>query len=151
MKAIITNPSWYDIEKATAVLCNQILKANIGFDYIIGFGRGGLVPAVLMSHMLSIPMIPITYSSKEGKGDDKNHANVLPPIPENPIDTNRILLVDDIVDSGLTMAEVENHYEKTCRVNTAALYWKTTSVDRPTFHRFAIPGDAPFIVFPWEI
>jgi hypoxanthine phosphoribosyltransferase len=116
-------------------------------DLLLGLTRGGLIPAVMLSHMTGIPMIAAQYSSKDGAGDNKNHRNRLPNI-----DAEHIMIVDDIADSGYTLQEVSDHYTKQGHVvSTSVLYYKEGSVFSPTFHAAAIEADSPFIYFPWEM
>ena len=100
----------------------DVLQAKIsGLDLadpaIYGVPRGGLVPAVYLSHRLGIPMV----SS-----------------PDRPGDT---LVVDDILDTGLTYR----------RLSGAAAYYVVLLA------RQALPGviyggmhDGPWVEFPWE-
>ena len=64
-----------------------------GFEnpqFITGVPRGGLIPAVLMSHKFNIPFIGLE-AAKTLPGDLKK----------------QILVVDDIADSGNTLAQIK--------------------------------------------
>ena len=141
----IYKPSHKDIQLASHYLSTKI--KNLDIDLIIGVSRGGLVPANNISHMLNIPLVPISYSSKQGKGDNKNHDNVLPHCTDK-----KILIVDDIADSGYTLQELKDHYQTNNIVVTSALYYKnrTDSTIIPDFYWKEIPEDSPWIIFPWE-
>lgn len=114
-------------------------------DYVIGVSRGGLVSAVRISHLLRVPMIPVSYSSTHGAGDDKNHKNAL-PVLEN----HTILIVDDISDSGHTLKELVEFYGKNNSVETATIYYKDKSVHEPTYYGYLIDDDFGWVDFPWE-
>ncbi len=147
MKATLVHPSWTNVEKGAAFLS---LKVSQHFTpkAIIGLARGGLVPAVIMSHLLEIKMFPVSYSSKNGNGEYKAYDNALPELPI----TWDILVVDDICDSGYTMKEVVKHYRDVGHVVKAAvLYHKDGSVYNPEFAWQRIPHDADWIEFPWEL
>ena len=73
------NVSWQDIEGIISNIFHKI--ENIKFDYVYGIPRGGLIPAVMMSHALNIPLLT-DISKHNGK---------------------KILIVDDINDSGTTL------------------------------------------------
>lgn len=148
-KATLTHPTWSQIEKGTTSLC---LKVADNFTWrptiIFGLARGGLVPAVIMSHMLDVKMLPISYSSKKGKGEYKQYDNSLPMFDQ----TRNILLVDDICDTGYTMREVHDHYVgQGHSVVTAALYYKEGAAITPDHVWQKIPHDADWIEFPWEM
>ena len=160
MKPTLVHPSWHDIEKGASILALQIEKRRHGPppEWVVGLTRGGLIPAVIISHLLDLPMMPVNYSSKDGRGDNRNHNNSLPMIsgdissgagvaPSIP----SLLIVDDICDSGKTLLEVKEHYLKQQHyVWTAALYFKKTATIVPDFYWQRIWPDSPWIVFPWE-
>lgn len=161
-KPILTNPSYYDIEKGCAVLATEVLRSNTNYDVIVGLSRGGLLPAVILSHLLNKSMVPISYSSTFGQGDNRNHDNVLPMISSKKFVSGSgeaprpptILLVDDICDSGNTLKEVSNFYEGMGHVvDTAVLYFKeiTHPPHHPKYAWQKIPKDSPWIVFPFEL
>jgi hypoxanthine phosphoribosyltransferase len=149
MKATLVHPSWTQVEKGAAFLSIKVSQdTNYKPKAIIGLARGGLVPAVIMSHLLQVKMFPVSYSSKKGNGEYKEYENVL---PEFPI-TWDILIVDDICDSGYTMKEVDKFYRLNGNVvRTAALYHKEGAVITPDYIWQTIPKDANWIEFPWEL
>lgn len=155
-KAILTHPSWHQIEKGCAIIANKVLRDlrdGTTPDWILGVARGGLIPAVMISHMLDVPMLTTCYSSKKGAGDDRNHDNLLPEIPEQR-KVSTILIVDDIIDTGNTIQEIYNHYRlKNLNhiIVHAALYHKVGSSIIPNYTWQTIPENAPWIEFPWEV
>ena len=70
--------SWDDIESAVDDLCQQIPFELPNIDSIHGIARGGLIPAVLISHKLGLPYVGLV-----------GHKNTL--------------VVDDICDTGVTL------------------------------------------------
>lgn len=71
-------------------------------DFIIGIGRGGLVPAVYISHQLRVPMLSIDHSSKvPGFADE-----LLGKVADKSSTGTKLLFVDDINDSGSTIAYI---------------------------------------------
>lgn len=68
-------------------------------NFVIGIGRGGLVPAVYLSHQLNRPMLSIDHSSKvPGFADE-----LLAKVATHSAAGTRLLFVDDINDSGGTI------------------------------------------------
>jgi len=114
--------SWDDIEHLVHDLCTQITMSNLQIDHIFGLPRGGLVPAVMISHRLGIPMT-----------QDPNLSNVL--------------IVDDICDSGETFIK----WSKTSpNAEFACLHFKPkTASFKPTFPASSFHSDE-WIVYPWE-
>lgn len=156
--ALLSRPSYYDIQGGCYHIAMQIARKGITFDRIVGLSRGGLIPAVELSNILDTPLVPATYSSYRGQGDNKNHTNRLPEIfGEHTSGTGELpeplslLIVDDICDSGYTMSEVRDHYVRVGhRVHTTALYYKTSAVFTPDVYWQLIGPGAPWILFPWE-
>ena len=115
-------------------------------DFIVGVSRGGLLPAIILSHLYNIPLMPVQYSSQLGNGDKNTH--VL--IPEFARNTN-ILLVDDLADSGNTLKELANIFTaKGVNAKTFVIYYKESSVYQPDYFVHRVGADFPWIVFPYE-
>ena len=156
MEPLLT-PQWTDIKDACQALAGKINDQKLDISYIVGVTRGGLAPAVVLSHILDIPTIPVSYSSHTGKGDNKFYNDELPDI-QSSIDKERILpgkpailIVDDISDSGETFADLHKIYkERGHKVYTLTLYHKEGSVFSPDFIWQQIPKAAGWITFPWE-
>ena len=146
-KLIPTNPTYEQLQVVADGIAETVLdKHKKKPDYIIGVSRGGLISAVRISHLLRVPMVPVAYSSKNGAGDNKDHANSLPEFKNNII-----LIVDDISDSGHTLKELVDHYTKLgTKVETAIFYYKDKSVHEPTYYGYLIDDDFGWVNFPWE-
>lgn len=59
--------SWEEIDRLTQTLTEQVL-AHGRPEVIIGLQRGGLVPAVMLSHQLALPSLlalPVTRTSSD--------------------------------------------------------------------------------------
>jgi hypoxanthine phosphoribosyltransferase len=121
--------SWNEIDELVNSLTQQIAQSGIQFENIFGLQRGGLIPAVMVSHKLGIPMTKGTISPNT-------------------------LIIDDICDSGVTFANFfETHqkeYAFPFNLNFACLHYKPqTSVFKPTFYS-SIWNSNDWIVYPWE-
>ena len=96
----------------------QMYKDNWRPDYIVGLTRGGLVPAVYMSHMLDIPMETLKVALRDGEGGESNcwmaedafgylSASEVPrpagELTSDPALRKNILILDDINDTGATL------------------------------------------------
>lgn len=112
--------SWQDIENGVTSIANQIKAKKLKIEFIKGVQRGGLIPAVLLSHKLNIPMI------------------------SNGILGSNVLVVDDICDSGETLADIKNY-----KCYTATIHHKQSAIVIPDFHYSLVPDDI-WIVYPWE-
>lgn len=145
---LLTHPTYGNVETACAHIIAELDRKGVRPSKIVALSRGGLMLGVILSHNLNVPMVPVQYSSKAGKGDDKNHTNKLPFIQDETV-----LVVDDIADSGHSLEEVWQFYADAVNQNevySAAMYLKEGSVHTPTVHWHWLEKDSPFIHFPWE-
>jgi len=95
----------YDINKYSEDINTLVQKIKAGdkkYDFIVGVVRGGCIPGVHLSNILDIPFVPLMWShSRNDK--DKNLKILLDK-------QNNCLVVDDILDEGTTMSEINQHY-----------------------------------------
>ena len=70
------------------------------------------------------------------------------------MERGKVLLVDDLVDSGLTFKRVTEHlrnnYKGITEVRTAVLWWKSCSQVEPDYYVEYL-GDNPWIHQPFEV
>lgn len=120
--------SWADIDDAVEVLAKQIEESNIHYEVIYGLARGGLVPAVMLSHRLKIPMVLNMEEVWRLKVKNKNS-----------------LIVDDISDTGETLRYFDDQ-----KFDIATLFVrKHTSKIKPKYSYKNINHDN-WLLFPWE-
>ncbi|TPG47176.1 phosphoribosyltransferase [Sphingomonas glacialis] len=121
-------------------------------DFVVGIGRGGLVPAVFLSHALNVHMLSIDHSSKvPGFAEE-----LLSKVAAKSADGVRLLFVDDINDSGGTIADIRRLLaDSGCdstQVRFAVLLDNVRSQVRVDYHAKTIDraDDKRWFVFPWE-
>ena len=120
--------SWKWVDDQLLVLVPFLKQHKI--EYISGIPRGGLIPAIMLSHKLDIKYLPFDQVKKYCK--------------QHPVEKNEnILLIDDICDSGVTMKEYSNQFL------TATLCMRYISETIPDYYGEKIKDDR-WIVFPWE-
>jgi hypoxanthine phosphoribosyltransferase len=78
-------------------------------DYIVGLTRGGLIPAVMLSHYFSVPMHTLGVSLRDQIGGESNLW-----MAEDALDYKNILVVDDINDTGATFNWIVNDWKSGC-------------------------------------
>ena len=146
----VLNPSYQQLHNACVDIAKEVIKTT-SIKRIIGVARGGLLPAVIISHVADKPLTVVEYSSKAGMGDDKSHTNTLPSLkPED----GPVLIVDDICDSGHTLNEIVHHFNSIgVEVMTAVLFYKThdNQVMIPDFTWQEISSNSGWVTFPFEV
>ncbi|MEQ6333714.1 phosphoribosyltransferase domain-containing protein [Sphingobium sp. MK2] len=145
----ITNDAFLADVQSLAQLIDQ---SDWKPDFIIGIGRGGLVPAVYISHQTQLPMLSIDHSSKvPGFADE-----LLAKVAAKSATGQRLLFIDDINDSGGTIDYVRRLLaDNGCQDdNLRFAVIVTNSRSRVTVDYWAQmidrDEDKRWFVFPWE-
>ncbi|EJF06456.1 putative phosphoribosyltransferase [Thiovulum sp. ES] len=125
---------FYSYEKFREDISNSIpILEKENFDAIIGISRGGLTFSHFLAENLDIRRVysvgTISYNETE-KLDDLQ----LYGIP-NFQNEKKILVADDIADSGRTLQKISQHLSKFSEINfqTATIFYKESSVFQPNF------------------
>ncbi len=138
-KCIINYP-WNKIDDLVQEIKNR--SSNFKPTHIVGIARGGLIPAVMLSHQLNLPMETLGVSFRDNKAT--HHTKF------KPIDDARYLIVDDINDSGTTFKVVSDIFRNRRLIfATAALINKEKSDFSVDFYGEMFYYD-DWINFPWE-
>lgn len=123
-----------DVNRWIHHFVREMSSENWKPDYIVGLTRGGLVPALMLSHYLSIPMHTLNVSLRDNAdmGPESNlwmaeDAFGYDNNPETTIKCNsalkkKILIVDDINDSGATLNWIKEDWQGGCLPN--AVDWE---------------------------
>lgn len=141
--------SWSKFDNDIIWLYEKIISQNWIPDYIVGVKRGGLIPAIKLSHLLSKPMIMMSYQLR----DSIDNSIKLLEAQSLPKDKN-VLIVDDICDSGETISDIVTKFleEGFNSVKTCALYFNDKQSFTIDFFANTINRDidSQWITFPWE-
>ena len=159
------------VKGAILEIVRQIYTANYRPDYIVGLKRGGLVPAVMLSHYLDIPLH--TLDPEESNLWMAEDAFGYVPMEDQEVIKSRwdisykknILIIDDINDSGNTFKNIVKDWQSGCLPKESA--WNTVWHNNVRFavliENQASDFDCDFVgheinkvenpewcVFPWE-
>ena len=104
-----TQLTWRDSERLCQEILRQITKDSWRPDIIVGIGRGGLMPAILISQYLGVKMISLDVSLRDG-GDTVSNLG----LAEDAFEGQRILIVDDINDTGATFNWIMEDWRSSC-------------------------------------
>lgn len=121
-------------------------------DFLIGIGRGGLAPAVYLSHATNIPMLSVDHSSKVADFADAPLAK----LAERTRTGERLLFVDDINDTGGTIGKLRAALADAGAVpgtiRFATLIDNSASSQRVEYRAETIDRTVTkdWFVFPWE-
>jgi hypothetical protein len=137
---------WNQIEKMCQDVCEQIKNPP---TTIIGLSRGGLVPARIIADYFDIDDFHIIavklYNNRKAIGKP-----VITPFDEKLLSSRRILVVDDIWDSGKTLTAIRKYLAGNFDIRTATLVWKENLLGfKPDYYSKAV-SSSKWVVFPWE-
>lgn len=140
--------TWYDYHALSQKIAAAILRHDKPFDVIVAIGRGGLTLGHLLSDFLRIPICSITiqsYTDIQKQGEVHITEGL-----SSSIENKRVLLVDDIADTGTTLTRATAYLTefKPKHITTATLFYKPHSTLRPDY--FA-KRTKQWILQPFEI
>lgn len=145
---MMENPTWEDIDNGCQKIILGLRKLpSRYFDAVIGVLRGGIVPAVILSHKLRVPYVYAFGLRSYHEKEPGENIRVYQGIPA--LKNSFVLLVDDVCDSGRTMKFAAEFIEKATGIApvTATLHLKPGSIFRPTCH---VWETSKWIIYPWE-
>ncbi len=139
--------NWTTYHSLTHKLAAAILSSRENPEKIVAISRGGLTLGHLLSDLLRIPISTITiqsYVDIQKQGELKISGEL-----QSPIGGKRVLLVDDVSDTGKTLKRAVTYLKsfKPKRISTVTLFYKPHSIFRPDY--FA-QTTSKWILFPYE-
>jgi hypoxanthine phosphoribosyltransferase len=116
--------------------------------HVVAIVRGGMLPALVVSHALNAALIPLHWQSRDGEVKDQSERLI-----QSLKRGDRILFIDDINDSGHTFVEIAREYTQYATVPSnvkfGSLVRKAGSIFREEYTGIEIQ-DERWIIFPWE-
>ena len=117
--------SWQDVEKYCTNIILQMYKDNWKPDYIVGITRGGNVPATIISNMTGIRCEAIKVSLRDDTSESESNCWMAEDAfgyynegafngKSSPELCKKILIVDDINDTGATFNWIMQDWQAGC-------------------------------------
>jgi hypoxanthine phosphoribosyltransferase len=119
---------------------------------LVGIGRGGLAPAVFLSHRMNLPLVSIDHSARIAQFGEE----LVAVLARRTREGDRLLFVEDINDSGRTIGEIRAALAAEeaigARIRFAVLLDNVRSTQRVDYRFRAIDRavQKDWFVFPWE-
>jgi len=109
-------------------LCAKIKQANVDIDFLYGPARGGFIPVTVLSHYINKPIL------------EKSELGCVP-------ESFNVLVIDDIVDTLITVVRTKGLFRPGTKVFTATLFKHKKCKFVPDFY---IKENSNWVHFPYE-
>jgi hypoxanthine phosphoribosyltransferase len=148
--------SWEDYHYTIEQLAVKVHQSNWQFNQIICLAKGGLRVGDILSRLYDVPLAILSTASYGGSNNQSRgslvFSNDLTKTTANL--GSHILLVDDLVDSGVTLQKTLGWLDRKYgfyieEVRTAVLWCKQCSVITPDYYVDYLSDD-PWIHQPFE-
>lgn len=165
---------WKKVERAIQDIAMGMYKDGWRPNYIVGITRGGLVPAVMLSHMTDIPMHTLCVQLGAEGLEENTESNCW--MAEDafgygdgrsyPKARKNILIIDDINRGGDAMDWIMKDWQAGCLPNSeawddiwhenvrfASLLSNPNSIVDTDYWSAELPDDdaESWVEFPWEL
>ena len=132
--------TWDEYHQLIEQLAMQIHLSGYQFDSLLCLARGGLRIGDVISRIYDMPLAILAASSyREAVGTQQGQLAIAESITTTGgAPHGKVLLVDDLVDSGVTLTRVVAHVQQRCsaitEVRTAVLWYKAASKYKPDYY-----------------
>ncbi len=147
---------WNEYHRLIERLVTVVADSGYQFDQVLCLARGGLRIGDVFSRLFKVPLaIMSTSSYREAAGTQRGELDISNSITSTagPL-AGRILLIDDLVDSGVTLERVQEHlkerFPEVTEVRSAVIWYKACSVMKPDYYVDFL-ADSPWIHQPFEV
>ncbi|NNU25993.1 phosphoribosyltransferase [Isoptericola sediminis] len=142
--------TWSDFGDGVRRLAEQVVASGFRPEVVVAIARGGLIPGGAVAYALGtkgVGTMNVEFYTDVGRTLDD--PRVLPPLMDTAeLPGSRVLVVDDVADSGRTLDLVMRLVrEKGAEARAAVLYTKPRSVYRP---EYTWRETDRWITFPWS-
>jgi len=142
--------SWSEFGEASRELARQVADDDFAPDLVLSIARGGLLVGAALGYALDVKNTwTMNVEFYTGIEERLDVPMILPPVPELvDLDTARMLIADDVADTGETLALVKGFCEgKVAEVRCAVLYEKPPSIVKC---EYVWRRTELWIDFPWS-
>ena len=154
----ILNISWEEYHKKTEQLAVKVYDDGWKFNQVVCIAKGGMRVGDVFARIFNVPLAILSVESYKGEGMKNKRGAITfsrDLAKTSPNIGSKVLLVDDLADSGITLKKsidwLEHFYGFYFDepVRTAVLFYKALSKFKPTYHIDYLK-DSPWIVMPFE-
>jgi hypoxanthine phosphoribosyltransferase len=137
----------YDYVSFIVDLLEQRVRRD--YDFIVGVGRGGLIPATMLAYKLKKKVLSFGINTYDDTIQTDKY--VIYQSINIPTKASKILVVDDICDTGNTFNIIRDLFvkEKHLKFEFASLFVKDSKSHLVDYYGLSV-SDGIWLDFPWE-
>ena len=142
--------TWDELGTASRALAGQVYADGYRPDMVLAIARGGLLVAAALGYALGVKnTFSMNVEFYTGIDERLEMPMILPPVPDLvDFAETRVLIADDVADTGATLALVKEFCEgKVAEVRCAVLYEKPHSTVQC---EYVWRRTDRWITFPWS-
>ncbi len=144
--------SWSEVQRLCQRLATLIRESGYRPDIVIAIGRGGYVPARLVCDYLDIMALTSIKVEHYLSGSDKQKQAIIRYPLHTDIKRQRVLLVDDVNDSGDTLQVATKHLQtfQPDEFRTAVMHHKITTTSSVDYYARKVIKWR-WLIYPWAM
>ena len=151
--------SWDEYHKKTEELAIKIYNDGWKFNQVVCIAKGGMRVGDIFARLFDVPLAILSVESYSGEGNKKDKKGSVifsrDLAKTTPNIGSRVLLVDDLADSGITLKKSIDWLDHIYGfyldepIRTGVIYYKSVSNYKPDYYVDYLK-DSPWIHFPYE-
>ena len=151
--------SWEEYHKKTEDLAVIINDDGWRFNQVVCIAKGGMRVGDIFARLFDVPLAILSVESYSGEGNKKDKKGSVifsrDLAKTTPNIGSRVLLVDDLADSGITLKKSIDWLDHIYGfyldepIRTGVIYYKSVSNYKPDYYVDYLK-DSPWIHFPYE-
>lgn len=141
--------TWEDFWRYCDVINQQIIEKKECYSQIVAIARGGFYLGDYLSRKQKIPLsVIVAHSYSE---NHQQHELYLGNLSYTVEPKEKILLVDDLLDTGVTMTKIKNKLKADWKVEIdTAVIWQKSHCQYQADYYYSITPQEYWIVQPFE-
>ncbi|MEM0475591.1 MAG: phosphoribosyltransferase family protein [Candidatus Norongarragalinales archaeon] len=144
--------SFSEVVRLTRAVVRKMKAEGFKPDVIVGVGRGGWTPSVIVSNLLRNPRL---YSVKCEYYDENDEPTKRPRISQTVglrVKGKRVLVVDEVADSGESLRAIARHFRTlgASELSFVVLHWKYCARFTPEYWGARTPAGV-WLRYPWDV
>lgn len=148
----IVSLSWGKAVKLCYELAMRVHESGYRPDAIIAVLRGGVLPALIISDVLGVDEFYAVRARHWGIGEELYREPIVEQLPQGRIRGKKILIVDEVADTGKTLAAVVEELRRAgaAEIRSAVLHVKPTTAHRPDYYAVRL-REWVWVFYPWSL